>query len=637
MTRKTWRMGTAATVILMLAVGRLFAADLVWTGAADGKWGSGVNWTNSAGTALSFAANDNVLFDDSAAQRWIDLSATLTIGDIRFDHLDDYSVTNASGGKIGSAKSFVKSGSGTLYLRSTGHTYTNDVRIEGGEVVTTLPNGGGDSPLGRTSAKRRIYVGDGTALRFLQRNTMGGADTASAQTEIFVDQGGLFSVSGGVNTVGSLTLNGGTFTYHNGLSGDWGVFKVCQRLTFTGATPYVFDTNAYANCFINLNHDPKTTFHVEDITGDEAPDVTFKLAFKNTLDRPTSGWIKTGPGTMEIVSRQSNFSGDVEIREGAVVLNSPDWGSNSAASPLGNPLIDRRIAVFTNAVLQLKMRNSLSGSMPTNSLKAEIYVAGGTLRLNGTDTVNGINTVGSLTLYDGVLDYANAGDASYGFLKVCERFKLSGTAAYNFQDTGQSKCFMALNTYPTTVFEVADITGDAAPDVTFRFPFKNHLTQNCGLVKAGAGTMRLTAASAYTGDTIISNGVLRVDGGLASSGVIVNSGGWLGGTGSVQNVTVAAGGGFDVIQGQENPLTVGGALILEGAGVVRIQNPVPLPGNEIRVVLAEVAGAISGAEQAELWVVEIDGVSPSVNYRLRVVGTQLVAGYAPKGTMIRVK
>lgn len=637
MTRKIWRTGAAAAIVQVLLVGRLFAADLVWTGAADGKWGSGVNWTNSVGAAVSFVANDNVLFDNSAAQRWIDLSATLTVGDIRFDHAGDYSVTNASGGKISSAKSFVKRGSGTLYLRSTGHAYTNDVRIEGGEIVTTLPNGGGDSPLGRTSVKRQIYVGDGAALRFLQRNTMGGGDTASAQAEIFVDQGGIFSISGGVNTVGSLTLNGGAFTFHNGLSGDWGVFKVCQRMTFTGSMPYVLETNAYANCFINLNHSPKTTFHVENITGDTAPDVTFKLPFKNTLNQPASGWIKTGGGTMEIISRYSNFSGDVEIREGTVVLNSPDWGGNTDYSPLGNPLIDRRISVFTNAVLQLKMRNSLSGATATNQLKAEIEIDHGTLLLGDVAAVKGVNTIGSLTLRNGTLNYTNMYNDAYGFLKICQRFRLAGTVPYVFEGSSDSGCFMILNASPTVVFDVEEITGDASPDATFGFPLKNQQVYSAGLIKDGAGAMRMTAVSTYTGDTIISNGVLRVDGGLASSGVIVNSGGWLGGTGSVQNVTVAVGGGFDVKQGQEKPLAIGGSLTLEGAGVVRIQNPESLPGSAIRVVLAEVAGGITGGENADLWAVEVEGVAPSVNYRLRVVGSQLVAGFAPKGTFLKVQ
>ena len=46
-------------------------AELVWTGSADGKWGSGLNWTNAAGSAESFASGDSVRFDDGASVRMI--------------------------------------------------------------------------------------------------------------------------------------------------------------------------------------------------------------------------------------------------------------------------------------------------------------------------------------------------------------------------------------------------------------------------------------------------------------------------------------------------------------------------------------------------------------------------------------
>lgn len=150
--------------------------------------------------------------------------------------------------------------------------------------------------------------------------------------------------------------------------------------------------------------------------------------------------------------------------------------------------------------------------------------------------------------------------------------------------------------------------------------------------------MRVTAVSTYIGDTLVSNGVLRVDGSLASSrGVTVSAAGWLGGTGTVKNVTVEAGGGFDVIQGQAKPLTVSGTLALAGSGTVHIQNPNRLPGREIQVTLAVVSGIVVNEANAGLWAVEVDGLEPSVNYRLRVVDSALVAGYAPKGTVLSVR
>ena len=282
----------------------------------------------------------------------------------------------------------------------------------------------------------------------------------------------------------------------------------------------------------------------------------------------------------------------------------------------------------------------MGGAAATNSLRAEVIVDHGVLLLGDAGVVKGVNTVGSLTLRDGTLNYTNMYNEPYGFLKVARVFRLQGTEPYVFEGSTLSGCFMLLNAFPLTTFEVDDITADTEPDATFHFPFKNHpsSTAACGLIKDGVGTMRVTATSTYIGETIVSNGTLQVDGSLnASSLLAVEEGGWLGGTGTVKNVTVKPGGGFDVIQGQAKPLTVTGALSLEGGGTVRIQNPGGLPGRGIQVALAVVAGVISGAENAVFWTVEIEGVEPSVNYNLRVVDNQLVAGFAPQGTVISVR
>ena len=51
------------------------------------------------------------------------------------------------------------------------------------------------------------------------------------------------------------------------------------------------------------------------------------------------------------------------------------------------------------------------------------------------------------------------------------------------------------------------------------------------LTKVGTGTLDLTGANTYTGNTNINAGTLAVDGSLASSSIFVNAGGTLGGNG----------------------------------------------------------------------------------------------------------
>lgn len=808
-------------------------SDLTWTGAADGKWGSGANWTNAAGAAVSFASGDNARFDDGAAVRTINLSATVTAGDILFDAGSDYMLTNAAGGKISAASSFVKRGGGTLTLGCAGHTYTNAVRIEAGTVQANVANAGSSSPLGLATVERQIYVSTNATLQLAERNTFGGANSTALTAEILVDQGSLvFGKPGGVkgvNTLGDLTLVDAEMVYTNMGETTYGFLKVCRRFALSGSKPYDFQSYGRSDLFMLLNSSPYTTISVADITGDADADVTFRFPFKHVNTYPDSGLIKTGPGSVVLENAGSTFRGNIEVREGELVASAMKADTNNAQTVLGNARVSRSIYVGTNAVLtfaerntlgtaegdtpavaitvdhgtlaitntghttfgaltldgaaltyrggfdatrgvmrlggklelkgetpylfglpgadaygfinlnasplteinvaditgdaaadasfiipfkdfassnsptyaagfiktgpgtlyltnapsiystfsgdieiregalvaetaggwvlgnanvdrrilvcagctlQLRQRNTQGGAAATNSLKAEIVVDHGTLLLGDANVIKGVNTVGSLTLIDGTLIYTNMFSEPYGFLKVARTFRLQGTSPYEFAGSTLSGCHMLLNSYPLTTFDVDDITGDEEPDATFHFPLKNqpNTAAACGLIKSGAGEMRVTAVSTYAGPTLISNGVLRVDGSVgASSGVTVSEGGWLGGTGTVKNVLMETGGGFDVIQGQANPLNITGSLTLSGGGTVHIQNPGGLPGPQVQVALADVSGAIVGAENAILWTVLIDGVAPSVNYGLRVVGTQLVAGYAPQGTLITVR
>ena len=94
-------------------------------------------------------------------------------------------------------------------------------------------------------------------------------------------------------------------------------------------------------------------------------------------------------------------------------------------------------------------------------------------------------------------------------------------------------------------------------------------------VRVEAGTTILTAASTYTGPTIINGGTLSVNGSIASSAVTVNAGGTLGGNGTVGNTTIN--GGTLAPGNSIGLLTVSGSLSFTAASsyMVEISRPMP--------------------------------------------------------------
>jgi autotransporter-associated beta strand protein len=88
------------------------------------------------------------------------------------------------------------------------------------------------------------------------------------------------------------------------------------------------------------------------------------------------------------------------------------------------------------------------------------------------------------------------------------------------------------------------------------------------LTKSGAGTLTLTGANTYTGTTAVNNGILTVDGSIASLQTVVNPGGTLGGHGTIGGDLLNSG-----IVGQVNSpgtLTVTGNYTQNADGILRI-------------------------------------------------------------------
>ena len=507
------------------------------------------------------------------------------------------------------------------------------------------------------AAEAPVYVNTNATLKFTKRNIMTGDRTTPVRRPIVVDHG-TFVMSDTVGSsmvLGPLTLDHATFDFGQlrGFYGAWGRMALTGKVTVRDDHPVVWSMTGIAqpgNAPIHLWDNPLTAFDVPDITGDEAADMIIEYPLYDVVTnnagstlfvRGGCGLAKEGPGTLCLSNRLSKFSGDIEVREGTLMAGADlaENGVGGTQSYLGAVNAQRTITVYTNATLYLPNRNTFKTVAETNlNINGTIRLLGGTLKLKEGQ----VNILPHMLFEDGAIDYAGR---FYGFgtFMFAGRAAFCGTRPYVFPRNGDSA--MSLNGGMLTTFDVADVTGDAAADVMIDIPIIQH--QNAtnaphGFVKTGAGTLCLTFTNGWSsttrnlfkGDVEVSNGTLRVDNDISEShAVVVEAGGALSGTGTVNNVSIATGGGFAATAGQKGMLTVAGDATIPASGVVDIANPGGVPSERIFFKFATVSGTLTAPADLSGWTVKIDGVAMPPRFRLVQMGNVLAAGCV-QGTLL---
>lgn len=608
--------------------------DYVWSGRVNGAWDTAtVNW-RSGGDAVTYASSSRstAWFDDTAATQAVTLAGSLWTGTVVFSNALNYTL---AGGKIAHADSVVKAGGGDLKITGAAHTFAGDVLITGGTLTVGVDNDVKDvayGPLGNPRAARTITVTNGATLNLLNKNPFGAGTSATPiLTELRVVNATLNTTTNFSFNVGPVVFDNATLKYYGGYpsggSRQWGTILFFSNVTFRGSSPYTFATNG-PNCFFAFGRHSPSVIDVADITGNANPDVTFSLPLNDIAhmsvsnrDGVTTAFVKSGEGTLRLESATSTFSGDVEVLAGALEANTGNAVANIAKGALGNPQTNRQIRVRSGAVLSL-LKSDVLGQL-SSVVKSGIVVSNATLKL-AAGTCNGL---GPLTLYNATLAYTSgtSGSRLWGVMGFGGKTVFDGTAAYAFPSNGAYCAFnlgYALNTVKVgdtlytgqTEFDVRDVTGTPDTDVTFSaalqdipdWPSGGDIFYRCGLLKSGAGTLRLAGVNTYSGATSVSQGELRVDGVLTNSAVGVASGALLAGTGTVASVTLAAGAGFDVSAAQTSPLRVGSLTAASGCWVV-VRNPGGVDLQTLSVPFLKVPAAQRDSVSALGWTVQVEG------------------------------
>jgi autotransporter-associated beta strand protein len=222
------------------------------------------------------------------------------------------------------------------------------------------------------------------------------------------------------------------------------------------------------------------------------------------------------------------------------------------------------ISNATNSELQFTGASTASNAVITNNgtVAFSNSSTGGNVAItnNGTIRFFGQSTAGNATIFNG------AGSS----------IDFSATAGQNgdhkidvFSLTGAGQVFLGGNEL-TLGRDNANVTfGGDISDGGIAFN-----AAGASLVKVGTGTLALTGNNTYTGATTVNGGVLEVNSDLtSSSGVAVNSGGTLAGSGKVGPTAIASGGALMPGTGKAgSALTVQGNLAFQSGAqyIVRL-------------------------------------------------------------------
>ena len=283
----------------------------------------------------------------------------------------------------------------------------------------------------------------------------------------------------------------------------------------------------------------------------------------------TNGITQTGNGTLVLSSAANSFTGNLTVSQGTLTTGT-GTGSGNTTSTLGAKVPGRSIVVATPATMNLTVNNIFGGNgMYASNLP--------TVVVSGTLNSSRYNAMPSIVLNGGTLTQsATDGPGTYEGYMFLGPVTVTGSTPSTIS-SGNNKADHLLST--GTLFDVANVTGDASPDLVISAILKNSSgdytpTTAGGLVKSGAGTLELAGANTYTGSTIVSNGTLQVSdyGSIAAGGTVtVLTNGILDGTGYVNSpVTIQAGGTLAPGTTNMGTLYVGSALTLAGKASFRI-------------------------------------------------------------------
>ena len=391
-----------------------------------------------------------------------------------------------------------------------------------------------------------------------------------------------------INTTGTLTNNAGTVQLVSGgpvfklggLAGSGGTLDLTtNQLTLNMAA----QTNTYSGNIIG--NFPASAGTVGTTGFGFTSTNSGKLILNGLIQLSADGSTYTSPSRSKIAAggtAELDFSGttlltNVSIYGAGTVRFT--GGTHNLVADGGQALLNVSAANITPPVAQVvvdggtvNVAGASIGFGGNQNNVLSITINGGSLNLTGTNALAVGNNVGSAST-----STLNLNGGTLTVFGIADNSGTSGTNIVNFN--GSTVVFTSTNGFPQDFgYNGADpmqllvgnggaVINDGGYNQNLILPLQNN--GSGGLTKLGSGTLTLATNNTYVGPTVVSNGVLLVNGSITSA-VTVKNGGSLGGTGTVNSVTVNAGGTLAQQSGSLGSLTVNGNLTLAGNTVIQL-------------------------------------------------------------------
>ena len=437
--------------------------------------------------------------------------------------------------------------SGVLYVGYLGSS--NSLVISDGGTVASGP-----CAIGLTSySSNNSVLVTGAGSLWTNSGDLFIGDAGSGNSLVISNGGKVFNAMGYIghesSAVGNLvTVTGSNSSWIN--SGDLYVGYAGQsnRLVISDGG-FVSNVNGYDD-----GVDPTDAYNSVLVTGSgsrwvNSGNLTFGLAgHDNSLVISNGGIVSVGLNSIIGDLATASNNSVLVTGVGSLLTNSADLYVGNAGS--GNSL------VISNGG-RVASGDGIIGNFADSSNNSVLVTGSGSTWSNSESLTVGVSGSGTLTVANGASVVAATG------ITIASQSGSSGTLNIGRFGTNDTAGTI---TAPTIAFGAG--TGTINFNQTNAFTLLSGISGNGSVNQLGAGTTILTGSNSYTGTTTISAGTLLANNtagsAVGSSTVTVQSGGTLGGNGSIAGpVTIASGGKLTPGSGGDGALSLSNGLTLQ--------------------------------------------------------------------------